>query len=124
MVGREVTSDVIRRLSFGVFVAAWLALIAFGLSLQPSAQGTNTTAFNRCLAVTTSDTVDLPPFTANGTLTGLVYVGGAGNVTAVFPDGGVILFTAPPVGAQLPIGVRRINATGTTATVLVACYRL
>lgn len=81
-------------------------------------------AYNRCLAVTTSDTVDLVPFTQQKLLTGILYVGGAGNVTAVMPDGSTVLFTAPPVGAQLPIAIRRVNATNTTATVMVACYKV
>lgn len=90
----------------------------------PKAQTSNPSiGFNRCLAVTTSDTVDLAPFSQNQMLTGIIYVGGAGNVTAVMQDGSTVLFTAPPVGALLPIAVRRINATGTTATALVACYR-
>lgn len=93
-------------------------------SPAPTAQVPGTSPFNRCLAVTTSDTVDLAPFTQASMLTGMVYVGGAGNVTAVLQDGSTILFTAPPVGAQLPIAVRRINATNTTATVMVACYRI
>lgn len=51
-----------------------------------------------------------------------IYVGGAGNVT-ITPKGGIaVLFTAPPVGSILPIGLDQglINATGTTATLLVA----
>lgn len=48
-----------------------------------------------------------------------IYVGVAGNITAVFADGTAVLFTAVPQGSVLPIEVKRINATGTTATALV-----
>lgn len=86
---------------------------------SPQDQG----SYNRCLAVTTSDTVDLREFSQNGKLSSMIYVGGAGNVVAVMSDNSTVLFTAPPVGSVLPLAVRRINATSTTATVMVACYR-
>jgi len=63
--------------------------------------------------ITPSDTVNLQA-TARG-----IYVGGAGNITAVMMDGTVVLFTAVPVGSILPVEVNRVNATGTTATALV-----
>jgi hypothetical protein len=66
------------------------------------------------VAVTPSDSVNLG-FTTFG-----LYVGGAGNVTAVMASGEVVLFTAVPAGTLLPIQATRINATGTTATAMVA----
>ena len=48
-----------------------------------------------------------------------IYVGGAGDITAVFADNTAVLFKAVPQGSVLPIEVKRINATGTTATLLV-----
>lgn len=51
-----------------------------------------------------------------------VYVGGAGNIT-LFTGGAAILFTAVPVGSILPVAGTRVNATGTTATALVALRR-
>jgi hypothetical protein len=48
-----------------------------------------------------------------------IYVGGAGNITAVMMDGTPVLFAAVPVGTILPIQCNRVNATGTTATALV-----
>lgn len=48
-----------------------------------------------------------------------VYVGGSGNVVAVFADGAAITFTSVVAGSLLPVEVVRINATGTTATGLV-----
>lgn len=67
-------------------------------------------------AITPSDTDDLP--------TGIrqVYVGGTGDVAAVGQDDEVVTFAAVPAGAVLDIGPKRIDATGTTATDLVAIY--
>lgn len=51
-----------------------------------------------------------------------VYVGVAGDVTVLMANGsGPITFKAAPVGV-LNINVRRVYATGTTATNLVALY--
>jgi hypothetical protein len=48
-----------------------------------------------------------------------VYVGGAGNIEAVFTPGTpAVVFTAVPAGTVLPICPTRINAA-TTATLLV-----
>lgn len=49
-----------------------------------------------------------------------VYVGGAGNIVAVDDAGTAVTFSAVPAGTVLPIEAKRINATGTTATLLVA----
>lgn len=67
-------------------------------------------------AITPSDTVDLTY------LTRFVYVGGAGNVVAIDRDGNAVTFTAVPAGTVLPIRVKRINSTNTTATALVALW--
>lgn len=48
-----------------------------------------------------------------------VYVGVSGDITAVFADGAAVLFKSVPQGSVLPIEIRRINATGTTASSLV-----
>lgn len=66
------------------------------------------------VAVTPSDSVNI------GFLTFGLWVGGAGNVTAVMGNGDVVLFTAVAAGTLLPIQVSRVNATGTTATAMVA----
>lgn len=63
--------------------------------------------------ITPSDSVNLIKATKG------IYVGGAGNVSAVTRNGVTVLFTAVPVGSTLDIGAIRINATGTTATNLV-----
>ena len=64
------------------------------------------------VAITPSDSVN------QGAFRGL-YVGGVGNVTLVGLDGATVLLTAVPAGTYLPIGFVRINATATTATLMV-----
>ena len=73
-------------------------------------------SFEYAAAITTSDTVSLTGITR------AVYVGGAGNITAIMSNGDAVLLTAVPVGTLLPIRCTRINATATTATLLIAMY--
>ena len=68
-------------------------------------------------AITPSDTVNLP----NAAYA--IYVGGAGNITLDTVGGETsVVFTALPVGTILTLAVKRVRATGTTATLLVAIY--
>lgn len=68
--------------------------------------------------VTPSDTVDIP----GPEMCRSLYVGGAGDVAAVRQDGVAVVFSAVPAGSILPIRVRRVNATGTTATLIDALF--
>lgn len=70
--------------------------------------------------VTPSDTVDFTKY--NGAYPRALYIGGAGNVTVVRPDGTAVLFTALPVGTVFPIKCRRVNSTATTATPICALW--
>jgi len=67
-------------------------------------------------AITTSDTVDI----GQG-VTWAISVGGAGNMVAVLQDGKTVTM-AVQAGQIVPLRVRRINATSTTATGLVGLY--
>ncbi|WP_240421651.1 spike base protein, RCAP_Rcc01079 family [Paenibacillus periandrae] len=67
------------------------------------------------LAVTPSNTVDL----AEGA-TKYVYVGADGDLKVDMADGTTVTFTALPAGVFHPLAVKRIHATGTTATGIVA----
>ena len=67
-------------------------------------------------SITPSDTVSLPAGCRG------IYVGGAGNVAAVGDDNVAVTFTGLPIGTFMPIGAKRVNATNTTATLLVALY--
>ena len=72
--------------------------------------------YSRAVAVTPSDATNFAEGTCHA-----IYVGGAGNITAIV-NGSAVLFTAVPVGATLRIRATRVNATGTTATAMVALY--
>ena len=63
--------------------------------------------------VVPSDTVNFPIMSRG------IYVGGTGNISLVTSAGTVLVFSAVPVGTLLPVIAQRINATGTTATLMV-----
>lgn len=69
-------------------------------------------------AVVPSDTVNLTPYAKD------VYVGVTGDVTVVpvnaTDDSQTVLFKAVPAGQRIGCQVRRVMATGTTATNLLA----
>jgi hypothetical protein len=50
-----------------------------------------------------------------------IWVGGAGVLQVVRPDGTAVAFTAV-AGSVLPVRAIRVNAVATTATLLVALY--
>ena len=66
-------------------------------------------------AVTPSDTADLPQFS-------VIYVGGAGNVKVTTAQGSAVTFSGVNAGTVIPVRVRRVWATGTTATLMTAVY--
>ena len=63
------------------------------------------------IAITPSDTVDLPDHM-------VIYVAATGNVALVDKNDTVITYTGLPAGATLPVQAKRINATNTTATLV------
>src|SRR5262245_38187236 len=71
-------------------------------------------SFNNWTPITPSDTVNL------ATLADAIWVGGGGNLAVVSQGGQVTIFTAVPAGSWLPIRARRINATNTTASNILA----
>jgi len=75
---------------------------------------------NRGVPITTSDTVNIVD-PARDALPVAIYVGGAGVVRAVFQDNTTADFTAI-AGEILPISIKRVNSTGTTATLLIALF--
>ena len=68
------------------------------------------------VAVTKSDTTSF----LQGQCRSL-YIGGAGDVSAVV-GGATVVFKAAPAGSVLPVECTRVNATATTATDIVALY--
>ena len=69
------------------------------------------------VAVTPSDSADI----RSGQLTRGIYVGGPGNISVVM-DNGTVVFTGVAAGTVYPIRVSRVNATGTTATNILALF--
>ncbi len=69
------------------------------------------------VAVTPHDSTNQPkgPFDA-------LYVGTTGNVVVVSREGVAVTFIGVPAGAILPVQGKRVNATSTTASNIVALY--
>ena len=68
------------------------------------------------VAVTPSDSALL----AN--ISRAIWVGGAGDVAVLMSDDTTVTFAGVQAGSLLPIRVKRVNATDTTATSIVALY--
>jgi hypothetical protein len=73
-------------------------------------------------AVTPTDNTAIP-------VTRALYVGGAGNIVVKMADvvdptaaGNTVTFTGVLAGSVLPISVKCVNSTSTTATSIVALY--
>jgi hypothetical protein len=73
------------------------------------------------ISVTPSDTVNLT-FPSGINRTRGIYVGGAGNISVIMADGTTALLTALSVGVVHDLSIKRVNATGTTATAILALY--
>lgn len=74
------------------------------------------TVYLDAAAVTPNDATDLP----RGTCQGLM-VTATGNLSVLMAGGGQLDLTGVAANVLLPLNVRRVRATGTTATV-VALY--
>lgn len=66
--------------------------------------------------VTPSDSSDLASDSRS------LYVGGAGTLRVTMTGGQVVNLTGISAGLVLPLRVRRVHATGTTATGIVALW--
>lgn len=90
--------------------------------------------YTRAQQISPSDTVDLLAFgqasggatgaSGGGGLTDAVLVVDGGNVAFVFQNGVILQLPGVPPYTVLPLGIRRVNATNTTAAVLYALYHL
>jgi hypothetical protein len=81
-------------------------------------------AYNLAQAITRSDTVDIAlPGSADAV--DAIYVGGAGNIVLVYPNNDTVTVTGVLAGTIYPLGgFKRVNLTNTTATPLLALYRI
>lgn len=68
-------------------------------------------------SITPSDSTDLP-----GGACRAIWVGGDGNISIVTPGGATVVYSGAKAGSVLPARAKRVKATGTTATSLVAMY--
>ena len=66
--------------------------------------------------ITPDDNADLARITRG------IYIGGAGDLAVIMFDGGEVTFTALVVGVVHPLQIRRVKATSTTATLIIALY--
>lgn len=73
------------------------------------------------VSVTPSDTVSIT-LPSGQTFTKGLYVGGAGNISVLMADGSSATFTSVAAGSLLPLSVKRVNSTSTTATSMIAVY--
>lgn len=80
------------------------------------------TVYNLSRAVTASNTVDFPTNVNNG-FSSAITAAGAGNIAAVFEDNSVAVI-AMAAGQLLPVRIKRINSTSTTATGLTVHYAI
>lgn len=76
-----------------------------------------TSGAGAAFAITPDDSVDLSVTTRG------LWVGGAGNVRVLFDrDSSPVTLVGVTAGSLLPIRVKRVYSTGTTATSLVGLY--
>ena len=68
----------------------------------------------RAFVITPSDANNLTVFSR------AIYVGGAGNISVLTLEDHIVTFTGLLAGSILPVRVKRVNSTGTTATNLIA----
>ena len=78
----------------------------------------------RAAAVTPSDTVDIPSVsTATGKNFGCcLYVGTAGDIRVLTVGGDTVTFVGINTGAFIPVQVKRVYTTGTTASNILALW--
>jgi len=78
--------------------------------------------YNLAEPITKSDTVNFANFVTKG-LSDAIYVGGAGIVVAIMDNNDAVQFTAV-AGEILPLACKRVNSATTTATLMVALWRI
>lgn len=76
--------------------------------------------YNKAVAITKSDTDNFPA--VDGPCEA-IHVGGAGVVVVVFENDSTASFTCV-AGQVLEVRAKRVNSSSTTATLMVALYRV
>ena len=78
---------------------------------------TQTHSSGACRVVTPNDGSDLPIGICRA-----LYIGSAGDVSIVDLSDETIVFVGVVAGSVLPVQTKRVNATATTATNIIALY--
>jgi len=78
---------------------------------------TNTNTSGACRAITPNDSTDLPLGICRA-----IYVGVGGDISIDDLSGETVVFKNAISGSVIPVQTARVNATGTTATDLIALY--
>ena len=73
-------------------------------------------------AITKSDTTVFDNIGANPPPARSIYVGGAGDLSVIMSDDSAVTFSSVPAGMVIPITVKKVMSTGTTATLLIGLY--
>ena len=84
------------------------------MAIEPNTRGSNPA--DNAVAVTPSDSTNLTN-TARA-----LYIGGAGNVKVDTAGGDTVTFNSVASGSVLPVRVKRVYATGTSATNIISVY--
>lgn len=74
------------------------------------------TSLRNAVAITPSDSSNLPIITKGFT------VAATGTLKADFADSGTVTMTALVVGTVYPMAIKKVYATGTTATGIIGYY--
>mgnify|MGYP003665418422 FL=1 len=99
--------------------------VAVGDIIYAGAVATTVTAIDSATVLSVVTTVPtatdytIYPEASNGCV---LYCGATGNINVLTAAGQTVTFTAVPTGAFMPVQVKRVNATGTAATEIVALY--
>ena len=91
-------------------------IVATVTAIDSATQLSVTTAVGAARAYTLYSSVDLPN---NGCV---LYVGGAGDVELITAGGDDLIFTGVLAGSFIPVQVKRVKATSTTATGIIALW--
>ena len=91
-------------------------IVATVTAIDSATQLSVTTAVGPGRAYTLYAASDLPN---NGCV---LYVGGAGDVELITAGGDDLIFTGVPAGSFMPVQVKRVKATSTTATGIIALW--
>lgn len=79
----------------------------------------------RAAVVTPSDTVNIPSVSSengSGNNGCVLYVGGSGNIRVMTIGGDDVLFSNVQAGTFMPVQVKRVYSTNTTATGIIALW--